>query len=842
MKNLQDNIAGLGNGDVLVSRKKYGSNIIVYKRKSWLWETILRILKEPMIMLLLLAATLYALNGHTGDSIFLATTVLIVAAISWFQQKRSHNALKALKDLSKPMCRVIRSKGQATINSDELVVGDVFIIEEGSIVPADGIIIESNDLTVNESLLTGESLPVSKDVTQKHNLLYRGTTITSGLAFVRVVSVGNSTRLGSIGTDMESIREELSPLEGSIRKFVSKMVLVGIFSFFVVWAINYSYSRQFLNSLLQSLTLAMSFLPEEIPVAFTTFMAMGAWRLMKDGILTQQLNTVESLGSATVICTDKTGTITKNEMAIISVYEITTGNVHKYDQELVSSAKMVVRTAMWASESSPFDPMEKALHEAYEKLFIRDERPFYQLIHEYSLGGKPPMMTHIYKNNIGQYIIAAKGAPEALLAVSDLPPEKRLEIDQVINQLGQQGYRLLGVGSASHDEKSFPKQQQDILFNFEGIIAFYDPPKENISQVMQSFYEAGISIKIITGDNAITAKAIAQSIGFQGYEYGIEGEPLMKMDDHSLEKCVEVTQLFSRMFPEAKLRVINALKRNGEIVAMVGDGVNDGSALKSAHIGIAMGKKGTEIARQAADLVLVKDDLAVMITAIATGRRINTNLKKAIRYIISIHVPIIMSVTIPLILQWHYPNILSPVHVIFMELIMGPTCSVIYENEPLEANAMKSGPIPVTKSLLSRHDLIISAIQGLIIGIAILFVYQYGVYLRYAEAEIRSLVFTVLITANIMLTLVNRSFYYSLWWSLRFKNKLIPFVIAITITLSTTIAVISPVRRFFSLAPIPGVDFIGSVLLGIISVIWFEFYKCAVRNKHSHNYSKKRLN
>lgn len=827
-------IKGLTDDEVIAARKQYGSNEFRYKKENRLRFFLLSIIREPMVVLLLAAAVIYGINGETGDSIFLGAAILLVATISWYQERRSRNALDAVEKLSQPLCKVIRNGKEEKIRSDDLVVGDVVILEEGSIVPADGIIIRSHDFFLNESMLTGESLPLYKSEDAEDRFVYKGTTVTGGLALTTLTATGSRTRLGRLGASLGQIKQEASPLEIRVRSFIKKMVLAGIAVFLIVWSINFYRDARLLDSLLRSLTLAMSILPEEIPVAFTSFMALAAFRLIKRGIVLKQMKAVETLGSATVICTDKTGTITQNRMALAALYEIQTAQIHNPDQVLNDNELELIRVAMWASEPLPFDPMEIALHEAYERLAGKDERSEYNLIHEYPLGGRPPMMTHIFENKERQYIIAAKGAPEALMAVSDLDPDAKARIQQAIDQLGQQGYRLLGVGTANYQGYAFPSDQRDFPFSFKGIVAFHDPPKENIAQVLQDFYRAGVIVKIITGDNAATTQAIARSIGFIGYEQSIEGDALMKLSDQELEQRVSGIYIYSRMFPEAKLRVINALKHTGAIVAMTGDGINDGPALKAAHIGVAMGKKGTEVARQAAAVILMDDDLSAMVDAIAMGRRLHANLKKAIRYIISIHIPIIMSVFVPLALGWRYLNILSPLHVIFLELIMGPTCSVIYENEPMEANAMQQKPRSYNSTFLSYKELALSVVQGLVIAVAVLAAYRYGIYIGYDEPVIRTLVFMVLVSANILLTLVNRSFYYGLWTTLQYRNNLVPFIIIITVMLIIVIMLIPSLRHFFGLTIINPVDYSGSIILGALSVIWMEVLKWFSRRKKVH--------
>lgn len=821
---------GLSDTEVIESRQIHGSNSILKKKENLLWNAVLSLVKEPMVLLLLVASAIYFISGKIDDGIFLTAAILLVAAISLYQDKRSRNALEQLKNYTQPSCKVIRNNQLTEIKSEELVISDCLLVEEGDTIAADGCVIEAHDFSVNESVLTGESLAVFK--VEKEQAL-QGSNVVSGSAKMLVTAIGAQTQMGKIGLSLSNIVEEKTPLELQINNFVKNMVIVGAVVFLIVWGINYFQSHLLINSLLKALTLAMSILPEEIPVAFTTFMAIGAWRLMKMGIIVKQMKTVETLGSATVICTDKTGTITENKMALAKVYLLKNNALLDVNQTTSKQINEMLSMAMWSSEPKPFDPMEIALHNAYTDFVEVDERQNFKFIHEYPLSGKPPMMTHIFRHEDGTQIIAAKGAPEAIIQVSVLSEEEKNNLHMAITALAKQGYRVLGVGKAHFTENRFPAQQQDFKFVCIGLVAFYDPPKQNINEVLQSFYKAGITVKIITGDNALTTAAIAKQINFNGVEKSISGEEIMSLSEIALKKEVLSTHLFTRMFPDAKLRVINALKDAGQIVAMTGDGVNDGPALKAAHIGIAMGKKGTAIAKDAASLILVDDDLSKMVDAIAMGRKIYTNLKKAIQYIISIHIPIILTVFIPLALGWIYPNIFSPVHVIFLELIMGPTCSIIYENEPMEKNSMQLKPRALTETFFNMKELGLSIIQGLAITIGTLTAYQYSIMQGASEANTRTLVFAVLISANIFLTLENRSFYYSIFTTIKYKNNLVGLIIGITLALTAMLIYIAPLNRFFEFEPLKANELVLAISLGFLSVFWFEIVKLFQRTKNS---------
>lgn len=835
MANNNFNIEGLTDQQVIEAREKFGHNTLEFKKENGFIDAVKSLAKEPMVVLLLAASIIYFVSGKTGDGIFLSFAIFLVATISLYQDSRSRNALEKLKSFSEPNAKVIRNGELIEIKSDELVVGDFLMVEEGNSISADGTIVRSNDFSVNESVLTGESFSVLKDATKEDPNIYRGTSVAGGLAIATVTATGNDTKLGKIGISLESIVEEKTPLEKQIFNFVKKMVILGAVVFLIVWLINYLHSKDILDSLLKALTLAMSILPEEIPVALATFMALGAWRLMQMGIIVKQTKTVETLGSATVICTDKTGTLTENKMSLAKVFSLPEGKISDTSQQMCNSEKELIRIAMWASEPIPFDPMEIALHESYLFQSETDERPQFNMIHEYPLSGKPPMMTHLFENERGDRIIATKGAPEAIMNVSNLNQVQILEIHKAIEILTKEGYRVLCVAETTHTGNDYPETQQEFRFEFKGVLAFYDPPKKNITEVLNHFYKAGISVKIVTGDNAATTASIAEQVGFRGYDKTITGDELMQLSDEDLDKIVSVTQIFTRMFPEAKLRIINALKRNNEIVAMTGDGVNDGPALKAAHIGIAMGKKGTEIAKQAASLILVEDDLSKMVDAIAMGRRIYTNLKKAIQYIISIHIPIVLTVFIPLALSWKFPNLFSPVHIIFLELIMGPTCSIIYENEPMEKNTMSQKPRALSNTFFNWKELTTSIIQGLMITVGTLSAYQYAVYQQLDEATTRTMVFTVLIAANILLTLVNRSFYYSLFTTLNYKNNLVLLIISITIAITALLIFVPILTQFFGFSQLTILQILIAIEIGCCTVIWYELIKWIKRLKRATN-------
>ncbi|WP_299178352.1 cation-translocating P-type ATPase [uncultured Chryseobacterium sp.] len=823
--NIPEDLKGLTEAEVAASRKKYGYNRLEpVKKESWL-DLLVGILKEPMLILLICVSFIYVLTGDYGEALFMFAAIIGVTAISFYQDNRSKKALEELEKLNEPLSKVIRNSKIIDIPTFEIAVGDLCITEEGNLINADGRIVHSNDFSVNESSLTGESFSVFKESRSEDNKVYSGTVTVSGLAVFEVENIGKETQVGKIGQSILGIKSEDSPLQIQIRNFVKGMAIIGIVIFLAVCIFSFIKTGDFVTSLLSGLTLAMSVLPEEIPVAFTTFMALGAWKLMREGIIIKRSNIVETLGSVTVICTDKTGTITENSMQLKHLYDYHSDRIYEESEFETEELRELIDYAMWSSEPVPFDPMEITLHKTYEQTRKEDQRKDYQLFHEYPLEGKPPMMTHLFENENKDRIIAAKGAPEAIISVSNLSEEEKSKMRTLIKNFGEQGYRVLGVARSHFEGNNFPNRQQDFTFEFLGLTVFYDPPKKGIKDVFQHIYDAGIKVKVITGDNADTTKAIALQAGIQSNTSPVNGNEITASSKEDLLKLSENTTLFTRMFPEAKLEVVNALKSQGHVVAMLGDGVNDGPALKAAHIGVAMGNKGTEIAKSAAALVITNDDLDKLVIGIAAGRRIYANIKKAVQYIISIHIPIILTVSLPLFLGWIFPHIFTPVHVIFLELVMGPTCSIVYENEPIEKNAMQKPPRALTDTFLNWRELTISIIQGLIITAGILWLYRYSVDLGNDEAKTRAMVFSTLIFSNILLSLVNRSFYYSMFESFKNRNFLLLGISILVLVLLFIILYLKPVSEFFSVTPLTIKELGMTLLVAAVSVLWFEGYK-----------------
>ncbi len=787
---------GLTSAEAAARLGQYGKNIFRIKQPPRFLIMLWSMVREPMFLLLLAACLLYFILGSISEGMLMLGAILLVSAIEIFQEARSNRAMQALKQFTAPRARVIRDGGFQEVDTELIVPGDLLVLSEGDLVQADGTLLLANDFTINESVVTGESLPVARDANHQ---IFRGTQVNTGYGVAKVTATGNETELGKLGKKVSETANPETIIQQQTRGYVKRLAVFGLLAFAMVCILNYIRTSAWAESLLMGLTLAMAAIPEEIPVAFSSFMALGALYMSRRGIIPRRPQVIENLGAINVLCLDKTGTITENIMEVSDVL-----------------GEKALYYAALASEKHPFDSMEKAILKAYG-------RPVDDMIHEYPLGGRPPMMTHVYEIS-GVITAAAKGAVERITRVCKLDDKKNAEITAYANRMAEKGFRVLGVASAVHTGGEFPAEQDDFNWQFEGLVSLQDPPRKNAREVIEMLYRAGISVKLITGDYLATARYIARETGIRELENAESGEAVMAMSNTELEEKVKTVNLFVRMFPDAKVRVVEALKNAGNITAMTGDGVNDGPALKTAHIGIAMGKKGADIARMAADLVITDDNLANIGVAIQQGRKVFTNLRKAIRYIISIHIPIILTATLPLILGWAYPNIFTPIHVIFLELIMGPTCSIFYEREPAEENLMERPSGGAHTSLFEKRELWISVVQGLMIAAGVLGLYWY--YMPdYSLEATRTIVFTTLVMANIFLTFANRSFSENFFHTIRYKNNLTPVVLIASVLFLSVIHFIPAVRDLFGMTQITLKD--GLICLGtaFISVAWFEVYK-----------------
>ena len=762
---------GLSHTEAVVRLKLEGANELPVAGKRNLLGITLEVLREPMFLLLVVAGAIYLLLGDVSDALMLLGFVCVVMSITIYQEYKTERVLEALRELTSPRALVIRDNVEQRIAGREVVRGDVLILTEGDRVPADAVLLSCNHFSADESLLTGESVAVRKIAQADASVMmppggddlpfvYSGTLVVQGRGEARVMATGPRSEIGKIGNALQGLDVEATPLQQEIRRLVRNLAILGVL-LSVMLLLIYGMTRgDWLHGLLSGITLAMSILPEEYPVVLTVFMAMGAWRIAKYRVLTRRVHTVEALGSATVLCVDKTGTLTLNRMTVQQLMVKGASFVTNNTQvPLPDTFHELVEYSILASETSPFDAMEKAILEL-GKNYLSDTEHLHsdwELEHVYSLSSELLALSHVWKaQNRDEYIVAAKGAPEAIADLCHFNQAQLDELTTQVNGLAAKGMRVLGVAKAHHRGSDWPDIQHDFNFEFFGLIGLSDPVRPTVAPAIIECHAAGIRVVMITGDYPATAAAIASQIDLPVGSGGIiTGAELSNMDDVTLCERVRNSNIYARMVPEQKLRLVNALKSNGEVVAMTGDGVNDALALKSAHIGIAMGGRGTDVAREAASLVLLDDDFASIVHAVRLGRGIFDNLRKAMAYIFAVHIPIVGLSLIPLLLGW--PPVFAPVHIVFLEMIINPACSIAFEAEPAEHDVMSRPPRPTKEPLFGTRILLISLLQGVFVLLATLMVLGFALHQGATEETARALTFTTLVIGSLGLILVNRS-------------------------------------------------------------------------------------
>jgi Ca2+-transporting ATPase len=840
-KNLQ-NIKGLTSKEAEEKIKTDGYNEIPSQKKHGFFGILWEVLKEPMLLLLVGAGTIYFFLGEPQDALMLSAFVVFVVGITFYQQRKTERAVEALRDLSSPRALVVRDGAQHRIPGREVVIGDVIVLQEGDRVPADAAILETVNLMVDESLLTGESLAVSKSVWDGAKIIgdnrpggdslpfvYSGTLVTRGRGTALVVAVGANTEMGKIGKSLAGISEEETLLKKETGRLVGIFASVGV----VLCAgavLFYGFFRDdWLEGILYGITISMSMLPEEFPVVLMIFLALGAWRVSKRKVLTRNTAVIESLGAAEILCVDKTGTITMNQMrlqTIVSGDDCLDLAKHDDDENpLPEKFHFLLEYAMLASQADPFDPLEKEIRRTGEYFLAAGMRHSdWKLIKEYPFAGNVLALSHVWDGGDGgHYIVAAKGAPESIADLCHLTDGEKKAMVARMRPLLDSGLRLLAVAQAVADKNPLPCHQHEFDFKFVGLLGFSDPVRPSVPGAVQDCYRAGIRICMITGDYPGTACNIARRIGLKNPDQFLTGEDLGTLGEAELRKRMETANIFARVVPEQKMIIINAFKSQGKVIAMTGDGVNDAPALKAAHIGIAMGERGTDVAREAADLVLLNDDFSSIAEAVRTGRSIFDNLKKAIAYIFAVHIPIAGISFLPV--AFGMPVVFSPAHIAFLELIIDPACSLVFEAEPEDKNVMARPPRKLSEPLFNRGAFIISMLQGLGVLAAVFALFYYVLSTGRSEEEARAVAFTAIVFSNVMLIITNLS------WSrvgvsiLRDGNKALYWMLAaVSITLAAVLFV-PFLRQVFHFAPISLADIALSFAVAFASLLWFEIFK-----------------
>lgn len=826
-------LQGLTTSQAKQLQEKFGKNELVAEKKESFFHKILHVISEPMFLLLIVAAIIYFILGEPRDGAVMLVFVVGIISIDVIQEWKTDKTLNALKDLSAPHISVLRDGTEKVINSSDLVPGDVMYIAEGVKVPADGVVLKASTLCVDESSLTGEAEGVWKATAEngdtsstdywRRDYCYAGTLVTQGTGTILVDKIGSATEYGRIGQNVVSAPDNPTPLQKQTGKLVKLCAGIAAVLFTLVGVVTYFnipdhiLGDRIVESILSGVTLAMAMIPEEFPVILTVFLSMGAWRLAKKHSLVRKLPSVETLGAVSVLCVDKTGTITMNKMTVRDTWSLT------------GDTKRLIQIMGMGCESDAYDPMEKAMISHCEEQGITRDIIFGgELIKEYAFTDEIKMMGHVWKND-NDIVVAAKGSPEHILTICSLTAEERKKAENKVMEMSRQGLRVIAVGqmlpSSTND---IPDTLTECSLQLCGMIGLADPPRESVKQDIKTCTKAGVRVVMITGDNGITASSIAKQINMPNSHKIITGDELNEMSDEELRERVKDVSIFSRVVPEHKMRIVKAFKDNGEVVAMTGDGVNDAPALKYADIGIAMGKRGSEVSREAADLILLDDNFSTIVDTIKDGRRIYDNIRKAVGYVFTIHIPIAFaSLFAPLLGINPASLFLLPLHVVLLELVIDPTCSIVLERQPAEQDIMERAPRDPNEKLLTAKSLFKSVLQGFAI-----FAASFGTYFvflnRYPDNAplARAMGLTIILLANVLLVHVNSS---NSEFAIKSFVKLIKDKVMWAVGLGTMtglfLILYTPLSEFLKLAPLSLNQFMLAIGIAATSVIWYELIK-----------------
>lgn len=814
---MKEKYCGLSNQEVIDSRNKYGTNEIAKKKRESFLLKLFHVFTEPMFLLLIITASIYFILGEIGDGIIMLFFVLCMCGIEFIQEQKTDHALEELNTLSSLNVKVIRNNKLKVIDSKDIVVGDIVILEEGDKISADGIILECSGLGINESVLTGEADIVYKKLKDdannhfKLNMCYSGTDVVNGSAVVRVVAVGLNTEYGKIGSSLESITRERTPLEKQIKKLIVVCTLISIFFLVAVIMINYvhnsglSFQDRIIRSILSGITVAMATIPEEIPVVLSVFLAMGAWNLAQKNTLTRNMKAVETLGAVTVLCTDKTGTLTQNKMIV---------------KEVLSNDTDYLKIFALSCPKDLYDPMEIAIHEYCLNNNITQDIYDNELVHEYIFNTKDKMMGQIWNIN-NENILCVKGAYESVLPLCDISDQEN--VLKQIEEYSNQGYRVLAVAKKIGITE-IKENIKDNKLTFVGLIALIDPPRAGVKESIKSCYNAGVRVIMITGDNGSTAIGIAKQINLQHNDQVITGEELENMSDEELQQRVKDTNIFARVYPNHKMRIVKALQENNDVVAMTGDGVNDAPALKKAEIGIAMGKRGTNVAKEAADMILLDDNFNTIVDSIKNGRIIYNNIKKALSYILVIHIPIaFIALFTPL---FNLPALLLPIHIVLMELIIDPTSSIIFQRLKTDDDVMNKKPRKVNDSIMDRRTVLKNVMQGLIIFLAVFGSYYYLINHNSLVNYASTFAFTILVLSNILVVYVLQSKKIAINnFKIDLEDKVVTLINLIIIFMLLLIIYVPLLNTIVGTTSLKILDLLVAIMISIIATCSFDLFK-----------------
>jgi Ca2+-transporting ATPase len=840
-----DDRVGLSSAEVARRLASDGPNELPVAATRNLLRQAIDVLRQPMLLLLLGAGSVNFLLSEPLDGAILLSFVLVVIGISICQEHKTENALAALRDLSSPRALVVRDGRQQRIAGRDVVRGDVLLLSEGDRVPADAVLVECANISVDESALTGEAVPVRKaphpaepgaavamgpaggDATP---WVFSGTLVVKGHGIAVVQATGAGTELGRIGTALRTIETERTPLQHEIDRLVRVVAAVGLTGAALV-VVVYGLSRgSWLEGFLAGIATAMSMLPEEFPVVLTVFLALGAWRMSQRHVLTRRAPVIEALGAATVICVDKTGTLTLNSMTVREL--VVDGASHVLgDEPLPEAFHTIAEFAVLASPVDPFDPMDKAFRVLGERSLTGTEHLHgdWQLVREYPLSEHLLALSHVWRSpDSAHFVVAAKGAPEAIADLCHLDADRLAALMAEVEAATADGQRVLAVARAQFDAgQQLPTEQHDFEFEFLGLTGLHDPVRPGVPEAVAECARAGVRTVMITGDYPGTALAIAREIGLDHAGGCITGPELQAMDDEELARRIRTVGVFARMVPEQKLRLIRALQANGEIVGMTGDGVNDAPALRAADIGIAMGARGTDVARESAALVITDDDFGSIVGGIRQGRGIFDNLRKAMAYIIAVHVPLVGMALFPLVTS-DWPLVLLPLQIAILELIIDPACSVVFEAEQVDPLIMDQPPRPVGTPMFDARILGIAVAQGASVLAAVLGVYLWSVLGARPDDDVRSLTFATLVLGNLGLILVNRSWRLAVWRTFRERhNPTVGWILGGALVVLVALLTVPALRDIFGFGAIGLGDAVVVAAAAAAGLTWFEVAKLA---------------
>lgn len=848
MEAVSAQISGLSEEEASRRLREEGPNELPTSKPRSVLRLLRDVVAEPMFLLLVACGGVYLVLGDQNEAMMLLGFVFVVMGITFFQERRTERSLDALRDLSSPRALVVRSGQPCRIPGRELVCGDIVLLAEGDRVPADIRLVESSNLMVDESMLTGESAPVAKhaDFVEKPadnmsgidttNYVFSGTLVTQGTARGEVTATGERSALGKIGKSLAALGGESTPIQNETRRIVKLVALCGL-ALAALLALGYGISRgDWLHALLAGLTLAMAIIPEELPVVLTLFLGLGAWRLSREKVLARNVPAVELLGATTVLCVDKTGTLTTNRMVVRKLwsknaeYDVTAAGNAPFPETFHS----LLEYAVLASHRRAFDPMETAITEAGQKLLANTEHLHrdWTLVNDYPLSREMLAMSRVWQSpDLTERMIAAKGAPEAIIDLCHLDSDQSERIHEQVARMAANGLRVLGVARAVFPARRLPENQHDFDFHFLGLVALEDPVRTDVPAAIAECHAAGIRVVMITGDHPATAQSIARQAGLPVNGNLMTGAELAALSEEELGRRLPDTDIFCRVQPEHKLRLVQAFRARGEVVAMTGDGVNDAPALKAAHIGVAMGARGTDVAREAGSLVLLNDDFSSLVTAVRYGRRVFANLRKAIVFVVAVHVPIVGLSIVPVLFGW--PMVLMPAHILFLQLIIDPSCSMVFEAEELEPNAMQAKPRRPDAHLFDAAALVRGLWQGAGLLALLLGVYVWSRGTTGSDDIARAMTFIVLVLSNIGLIYVNRAWDVASWRAKQSFNRYFGWMALLTVTLLTVVLALPAAAKLFAFVRPTNPLLLVAASASVLSMAWFEAVKWRYRQKHT---------